>query len=240
VAFLWVRSSFLNVDIINTQVIRGTIESYEPFKSMSTSEQDVWLELMQIYSRIAFADAIMLPQRYFDPTSVLFDIVTGVFNRDNLEATLVGKNVNNKLAKDYKLNFGVLLSKLTKEDIKQIAPALYFTYDHLFRGDITNTRTILNRYGAMTTDHYWNSIEKPIKHTVSQLQNILTSLDVDSFVVQFRRISHSGINNDKSGFLREQVYNSQDISNLKITDYNRHPEMQGTNILITENDLNNG
>ncbi len=218
-------------DIVDTQINLNTLGRYSPFSTMSASDQEIWLELNQMYYKIALSESTFLPRRDFDPTSILFDIVTGVIQSNDLETTLREKNIANKLAKDYKLNFGVLLSKLTQEDIREIAPALYFTYDHLFRGDVTNTRTILNQYGAMTTDHFWNSIEQPIRHTVDQLKNILTSSGESSFVVQFRRISHSGIDYDKQ--IRDVVYNAQDKSDLKITDYNSHPEiLDGSNILI--------
>lgn len=226
-------------DVIDTQIIMNTLSRYAPFSTMSEADQKIWLELMQMYYRVALADALMLPRRYFDPTSILFDMITGVFTSESLTSALrITGKINNEMAKNYELNFGVLLSKLTTEEIRQISPALFYTYGHLF-GSTSDAQRNLNNYRTMATDSFWRLVEAPIEHTVSQLENILTSVGSESFVVQFRRLSHAGINKDKSGSLKERVYNSQDLSDSKITDYNAHPEIQGSNILITDSDIRN-
>jgi hypothetical protein len=130
------------------------------------------------------------------------------------------------MAKTYQLDLGVLNDLLTQEEIAQITPALYFTYRHLTTG-----KTNMENYKTMTTDHFWRLIEHPVGSTASKLGNILTGVDSESFVVQFRRIGNSGVNKDKRGFLKNQVYNS------KNTDFNIHPEIKGSNILITTEDL---
>ncbi len=117
------------------------------------------------------------------------------------------------------------------------------TYDHLFRTAEANTQeqAYLNRYGAMTTDKFWSLVENPITHTVDQLKTILTSDDLgdfDKFTFQFRKIGVSGINSDKTGYLKTQVYNAQNVQgSVKITDFNAHPEIQAHNIIITKDDL---
>ena len=224
-------------DIVDTQININTLAGYSPFSTMSKADQKIWLELNQIYYRIAMSDGLYFPQGRIsegslDPTATIFDMILGILN-PGLEKVLVnGKTViNNKLVQEYELNLGVILSKLSKEEISQIAPTLFFTYDHLFRSEAN-----LRNYAAMNTERFWNLVEEPIGHSVNQLQDIFKSDDligVEKFTIQFRRPRHSGIDNAKSGFLKARVYNS------KAVDFNIHPEIKSHNIVITETDLNN-
>jgi hypothetical protein len=229
-------------DVVDTQIIMDELKKYAPFSTMAEADQKVWLELMQMYYKTALADGLFFPQGQIskgalDPTAIIFDMVLGLL-KPGLDKVLVnGRTViNNKLVQEYELEFGVIRTELLK-NMKIISPSLYFTYDHLFRSSTSEAKINLNNYGAMSTKKFWDSIEKPIEHTVNQLLNIFKSEDLDSikkFTIQFRRPSHSGINKDsKSGSLNSRVYNSKGV------DFNTNPEINGHNIVITRADINN-
>lgn len=63
------------------------------------------------------------------------------------------------------------------------------------------------------------------------MKDILLSDDLDhieKFTVQFRRIYDSGINKDKTGYLKERVYNTK----AQDTDFNQLLEIQNHNIYL--------
>ena len=216
--------------IVDVQITLKTLRTYSPFNSMNDADQRIWVDIMKTYYKIALADAIFFPQKGLDPTTIIFDMITGKYTSDLLKTKIAGNSPqNNKFARTFELNFGVLLSQLTKEEIRKISPALYFTYTHL-KTD-SDAKVNVKNYAKMTTDLFWNLVEAPIEHTVTQLGDILTTSGQESFVVQLRRISHRGLNKDKDGLLKSQVYDSSTL------DFNEHPEIAGTNILITANDL---
>lgn len=205
---------------------------------MSAGEQTIWLELMREYYKIALSDALFYPQEGLDPTSILLGIIINSFSPQDLKVAITSKDATNKMANDYQLEFGVLLSLLTQEEIAQVAPALYYTYLHL------NRKTNIENYKAMTTDHFWAQIEGPIQHTKARLKDIFAGDDLDhiaKFTIQFRRLSHSGLNKDtKTGSLNERVYNAQNVQGgTRVTYFDAHPEIKSHNIVITSKDIQN-